>query len=217
MPIKLELLPDELLSTTRAVRKRLDLSRPVEREVIEECLALATQAPNGQNRERWDFVVVTDKAKRAKIADLYRDGLLSPTQDTGHDGTDRRPDLTAFLARNGPSGNYLFEHLHEVPVLLIPCANVVRAPNPPVVHQANAWGSVLPATWSFMLAARSRGLGTVWTTPHLQYEREAAEILSIPYESVMQMALIPVAYTIGTEFRPGPRANLSQIVHWDTW
>jgi nitroreductase len=147
MPARLDLSIDELLSTTRAVRRRLDLTRPVEREVIEECLTLATQAPNGQNRERWNFVVVS----------------------------------------------------------------------PSVVHQANAWGSVLPATWSFMLAARSRGLGTVWTTPHLQYEREAAAILSIPYESVMQLALIPVAYTIGTDFRPGPRAPLSGIVHWDTW
>lgn len=111
---------------------------------------------------------------------------------------------------------YLAEHLHEIPVLVIPCIQG-RAENTPFMQQAVMWGSVLPATWSFMLAARARGLGTAWTSLHLAYEREAAAVLGIPYEQVMQVALIPVAHTIGTDFKPGPRIPADQRVHWDNW
>ena len=84
-------------------------------------------------------------------------------------------------------------------------------------NQAGYWGSILPAVWSFMLAARSRGLGTAWTSMHLVYEREAAALLGIPYERCAQAGLIPVAYTKGTDFRPASRGALDGIVHWDTW
>lgn len=116
------------------------------------------------------------------------------------------------------SAQHLFEHLHEVPVLLVPCIRVQgRHEIDSHVGQANTWGSILPAVWQFMLAARSRGLGTAWTTPHLHYEREAAELLGVPYETVLQTALIPVAHTIGTDFRPGPRVDADEIAHWDSW
>ncbi|QQQ79564.1 nitroreductase family protein [Saccharothrix sp. 6-C] len=213
----IDLSPDELLSTTRAVRRRLDTSRPVERSLLEECLELAVQAPTGRNRQRWEFVVVTDADKRRAVAEWWRKGLSDPTQHVPHDGVDRNAQPVGTQPRERASGAALYERLHEVPVLLIPAVHVVRSERPSTVAQANTWGSILPAVWSFMLAARSRGLGTVWTTPHLHYEREVAEVLGIPYESVMQVALIPVAHTIGTTFRPGPRAPLSEVVHWDSW
>ncbi|MFJ9695354.1 nitroreductase family protein [Kitasatospora sp. NPDC101183] len=214
----LAMTTDELLTTTRAVRKRLDLSRPVERELVEECLALAVQAPTGRNRQRWDFVVVTDPARRAALADLYRLGLVRPRQQVAGTGLDRTAEDWPGRLRMAESARHLFDHLHEVPVLVVPCVRVEgRHETASHVGQANAWGSIVPATWQFMLAARSRGLGTAWTTPHLHYEREAAEVLGIPYETVMQAALIPLAHTIGTDFRPGPRVGTDRIAHWDTW
>jgi len=204
----LELTPDELLSTTRAVRKRLDLTRPVEQEVLEDCLRLAQQAPTASYSQNWHFVVVTDPEKRAALADLWR-SVAGPYLE-------RRPAENNQFVRIGEAVRHLAEHLHEVPVHVIPCVHG-RTEDKPVAWQASIFGSIVPATWSFMLAARSRGLGSVWTTFHLMHERAAAEILEIPYEQVMQVALIPVAYTIGTEFKPGRRKPLETMVHWDQW
>ena len=204
----LDLTPDELLSTTRAVRKRLDLTRPVEREVLEECLRLAQQAPTASYSQNWHFVVVTEVSKRAALAELWR--------NVAYPYLEARGAASGQLVRIGAAVRHLAEHLHEVPVHVIPCVEG-RSEDTPAVRQASTFGSILPAAWSFMLAARSRGLGTVWTTFHLVHEREAAEILGIPYEDVMQVALIPVAYTIGTDFRPGRRKPLETMVHWDRW
>jgi nitroreductase len=217
MPV-LPLTPDELLSTTRAVRKRLDLGRPVEREILEECLALAQQAPTGSNRQDWQFVVVTDPEKRAALAELYRRGAAiyraSPT--SARNTVIEDPVRRATYERVRASADYLAEHIHEVPVHLIPCI-AGRLEAQPVVVQAGRWGSILPATWSFMLAARSRGLGTCWTTFHLHFEEEAARVLGIPYADYSQAALIPVAHTIGTSFRPAPRQPLDSMVRWNSW
>ena len=202
----LDLTPDELLSTTRAVRKRLDLTRPVERDLLEECLGLAFQAPTGGNLQGWHFVLVTETGRKKALAGLYRKSKSENDPATVPPEHQRSMDASAYLA----------EHLHEVPVLVIPCIEG-RAENTPFMQQAVMWGSILPATWSFMLAARARGLGTAWTSLHLAYEREAAAVLGIPYEQVMQVALIPVAHTIGTEFKPGPRIPRDQRVHWDNW
>jgi nitroreductase len=106
--------------------------------------------------------------------------------------------------------------MHEVPVHVLPCIKG-RPDGLPANKQAGIWGSILPAVWSFMLAARARGLGTVWTTLHLAYEKDAAEILGIPYDKITQTSLVPVAYTLGTDFKPGPRKPLEQIVHWNEW
>ena len=206
---RLELTPDELLSTTRAVRRRLDLTRPVEREVLEECLRLAQQAPTASYRQDWHFVVVTDPAKRAALGELWRSVARE------YLGA-RRAHATGLIARTVASVEHLIEHIHEVPVHVIPCVEG-RTDGKPASAQASKWGSILPATWSFMLACRSRGLGTSWTTFHLRHEPEAAELLGIPYDEVMQTALVPVAYTLGTDFRPGVRAPLETIVHWDAW
>ena len=208
----LPLTIDELLSTTRAVRRRLDLERPVEREVLEECLRLGQQAPVASYQENWHFVVVTDPDKRAALGELWREfGLrylgARPEPEAGLPaGTQRLLDSVWFL----------IDHIGDVPVHVIPCIEG-RTDGKPVPMQASRWGTIVPAVWSFMLAARSRGLGTCWTTFHLAHEREAAELLGIPYDDVMQAALIPVAYTIGTEFRPARRKPLDDVVHWDGW
>jgi nitroreductase len=206
--MRLDLTPDELLSTTRAVRKRLDLERPVEREVLEECLNLAQQAPTASYSQNWHFVVVTDAAKRAALGELWRQVAYPYLERGGERG--------GQMARIGDAVVHLAEHIHEVPVHVIPCVvGRYEGKSNPLV--ASMFGSIIPAAWSFMLAARSRGLGTVWTTFHLMHEREAAEILGIPYDSVTQVALIPVAYTKGTDFKPGRRKPLETMVHWDAW
>jgi len=211
--VTLKLTPDELLSTTRAVRRRLDLERPVERSVLEECLRIAQQAPVASYQESWHFVVVTDPQKRAGLAELWRrsgERYLSTRRP------DPSADLPADMQRLLGSVWHLMDHLGDVPVHVIPCIEG-RTDGASIPVQASKFGTIVPAVWSFMLAARSRGLGTCWTTFHLAYEEEAAQVLGIPYADVMQVALVPVAYTLGTEFRPARRKPLDAIVHWDAW
>ncbi len=218
MPL-LDLTPDQLLSTTRAVRKRMDFARPVEPEVIRECIELAVQAPTGSNSQRWHFVVVTDVEKRKALAEFYRQGW-NTAYGSGAARSQRRvpqdPDVARTQERVLSSAEYLAEHMHEVPAMVVPCIQG-RFDGLPSAVQAGGWGSILPAVWSFMLAARARGLGTSWTTLHLLHEQEAAEVLGIPYQEVTQVALIPVAYTLGTDFKPGSRKSLDKVVHWDRW
>lgn len=214
----LPLDPDTLLATTRAVRRRLDLDRPVPRELVEECLALAQQAPSGGNRQSWAFVVVTDPDTRAALAGLYRRGWDRYVREGIAEGPAVRaadPDARRRQRRIAESARYLADNLHRVPVLVVPCMRP-RTEGRELVVQASTFGSILPAVWSFMLAARARGLGTAWTTIHLFHEREAAEILGIP-DDHMQCALIPVAYSVGTDFAPGARRPLEEFVHWDRW
>jgi len=218
MPL-LDLTPDQLLSTTRAVRKRLDFTRPVEPELIRECIELAVQAPTGSNSQRWHFVVVTDAEKRRALAELYRrgwDAAYGSDAARSQRRVPQDPALARTQERVLSSAEYLAEHMHEVPVLVVPCIQG-RFEGQPSVAQAGMWGSILPAVWSFMLAARARGLGTSWTTLHLFHEQEAAQVLGIPYEKVTQAALIPVAHTLGTDFKPGPRRPLDRVLHWNEW
>jgi nitroreductase len=218
MPI-LDLSIDALLTTTRTVRKRLDLARPVEPEVIRECLELALQAPTASYSQDWHFVVVTDPQQRQALATLYRKGaarymeLMAPVFQQRMASSEQE---ARTVARIIGSGQYLIEHLHEVPVHVIPCIQG-RTEHLPIIAQAARWGSIMPAAWSFMLAARSRGLGSSLTSFHLFFEQEAAEVLGIPYEEVMQAGLIPVAYTLGTEFKPAARKPLESVLHWDRW
>jgi nitroreductase len=218
MPI-LDLSIDALLTTTRTVRKRLDLARPVEPEVIRECLEPALQAPTASYSQDWHFVVVTDPQQRQALATLYRKGaarymeLMAPVFQERMASSEQEGST---LARIIGSGQYLIEHLHEVPVHVIPCIQG-RTEHLPIIAQAARWGSIMPAAWSFMLAARSRGLGSSLTSFHLFFEQEAAEVLGIPYEEVMQAGLIPVAYTLGTEFKPAARKPLASVLHLDRW
>ncbi|HEU5156110.1 MAG TPA: nitroreductase family protein [Streptosporangiaceae bacterium] len=201
---------DQLLSTTRAVRKRLDLDRPVEREVLMECLRLAIQAPTGGNRQGWHWVVVTDPAKRAGLADLYRSGGEAYFRALGRNAQ----TATGRQARVLESASHLLKVIDRVPVLVIPC---IEGRINDVNLAAGFFGSIHPAIWSFQLALRSRGLGSAWTTFHLAHERQAAELLGIPYDKVTQAALLPVAYTVGTDFRPAERRPVEEITHWNSW
>lgn len=202
---------DKLLTTTLAVRKRLDLERPVDTQVILDCIDLAQQAPTGGNRQRWRWIVVTDPQKRREIAQTYIDGgaeyLSSPhRQDT--------PDVQQAM-RVRESSRYLLDIIADVPVLVIPCS-LGRPEGLPLAMQASFYGSIIPAIWSFNLALRSRGLGTVYTTLHLNEEKRAAQILGIP-EDATQLALLPVAYTKGTEFKVVQRPPVTDIVGINGW
>jgi nitroreductase len=208
--VLLDLTPDELLSTTRAVRRRLDVTRPVEREVLEECVRLAQQAPTASFRQNWHFVLVTEPEKRAALGELWREGARAYVARPEH------ASATGQFARILDAVRHLIDRIEQVPVHVIPCIEG-RTEDEPTRVQASKWASIIPAGWSFMLAARARGLGTVWTSFHLARERDAAELLGIPYEQVMQAALIPVAYTTGTDFTPGRRRPLETVLHWDGW
>ena len=203
-------ITDALLSTTRSVRKRLDTERAVPREIIDECLALSMQAPTGSNEQDWCWVVVTDPDKRAALADLYNKGAR-PYLLEG----EPNPDIEPQTRRVFSSAVFLMDILKDVPVHVIPCIRAIPE-NSSRATWASVMGSIFPAVWSFNLALRARGLGTVLTTLHLGYEREAAELLGIP-SHIMQVGLLPVAYTKGTDFKPAKRKVLDNIVHWESW
>ncbi len=213
--MNLQLSADQVLSTTRAVRKRLDFDRPVPREVIMECLELAVQAPTGSNSQGWQWMFVEDDDKKRALRDLYaatfEPYVNAPGRQFGAD------DLrTAQQESVKSSAQYLSDNFHRAPVLMVPLLEG-RLDGLDAFAGASMWGSILPAVWSFMLAARERGLGTAWTTLHLPREREAADILGIPYERYTQAGLFPIAYTIGTDFKPAKRVDLAPLVHWNTF
>jgi nitroreductase len=211
----LPLSPDELLTTTRTVRKRLDLTRPVPLDLVRECLEVALQAPSGSNRQGWHWMVINDENTRRVIGDYYRQSvasyLNSSASAAGLFADD--PERGAVQRRVGDSVAYLSEHMGEVPVLVIPC---IRAPRLSAGSQASLWGSLLPAAWSYVLAARARGLGTAWTTLHLRYEKEISELLGMPPD-IRHGTLIPTAYYTGDTFKPAPRQPLDDVLHVNGW
>ena len=215
---------DRLLTTTKAVRRRLDFDRPVPREVIVECLRLASYAPNASNAQEWHWVVVDDESQRARVADIYR-RLMLPRVTQMKAVKERAGDAAG--ARISRSIIYLAEEMHKVPILVVPCFDVaasigryqVQLPDPgqfPIATKmdSNMFASILPAVWSFQLALRSRGLGTVLTTAHQLDQPAVAEVLNIP-ESWYQVALLPVAYTTGYDFTPSPRAPIEDTIVWN--
>jgi nitroreductase len=217
----LPLTPDELLTTTRSVRKRLDLTRPVPMELVTECLRIALQAPTGGNRQGWHWLVITDPETKAGIGELYRrstERYLAAGQKA-LEAAEAAGTITSAEAeaqrRISSSAAYLGQHMGEVPVQVIACIEV-EGPWKADSNQAGLWGSLLPAAWSYMLACRSRKLGTAWTTLHLAYEKEAAEILGLPGH-VRQGVLIPTAYYTGETFRPAPRRPLEEVMHLNHW
>lgn len=202
---------DRLLSTTRAVRRRLDLTRPVERQVILDCLRLSQQAPTASNTQKWRWMVVMDEGKRKELGAIYARGKqfidaakaeLDPNDVQTH--------------RVYDSADWLLDHIAEVPVMVIPCLEGRIPEGAPNGMQAAAYGSIFPALWSFQLALRSRGLGSTLTTIHLFFEAEVAKLLGIP-EDVMQVAMLPVAYTVGTDFKLATRPPVESITSFDEW
>ena len=210
---------DQLLTTTRSVRQRLDLSRPVAPEILQQCLAIAIQAPTGGYRMGYHFVVVTEPPKRVQIAELYRRVWYEdyvPLHNQLHNQLPQH--FPATEARILASAGYLADHLHEVPTLIIPCIDWRPEAASPLglAGQAGQWGSILPAVWSLMLALRARGVGAAWTTLHLKYEQEVATLLGIP-SHVTQVALLPVAYFTGADFKAARRIPARERTYWDTW
>jgi nitroreductase len=204
---------DHLLTTTRAVRKRLDLTRAVPHELVLECIRVAVQAPAGGNIQRWRWLVVDDPDTKAGLADLYRRAYAPYMEEQrAAVATSGRTDADRIMS----SSDHLTEHLQEVPTLVIPCFLGRPDVTLPQGMLAGMYGSILPAVWSFMLAARARGLGTAWTTLHLGYEAEAGELLGIP-DTVSQVALIPVAYYTGDTFKPGSRRPVEEITYLNRW
>jgi nitroreductase len=219
MPL-LPLTPDELLSTTRAVRKRLDFDRPVPDELIRECIDLSMQSPSGSNNPTMQFVVVRDPAKKAAIGEIYRQCFeMYKTWDGVYIGSIDKGDESANTtqARSASSADFLGERMGDAPALIIACNQGGRADGMPAIMSANMFGNVLPAMWSFMLAARARGLGTCWTTLHLVMEQQVADVLGIPFDTVQQACLSPIAFTKGTDFKPAQRPSADSVIHWDQW
>jgi nitroreductase len=214
--MKLNLSADEVLTTTRSVRKRLDFDRPVEATTVLECIDIALQAPTGSNRQGWQWIVVADPDKKQAIAEVYRTHfaayarLPAPDYDSADTRARRRDHVRS-------SANYLAENFERAPMMVIPLIAGRLGPGAETFQQASAWGSILPAVWSFMLALRERGLGSAWTTLHLPDERAVADILDIPFDDYTQAGLFPVAYTKGTDFKPAPRLSAVELTHWDTW
>jgi len=212
--MKLNLSADEVLTTPRAVRKRLDFDKPVPREVVLECLDIALQAPTGSNSQGWHWMFVDDPAKKLALRDIYKRlfdeySKYSREWPEGDPRADQKPGVRS-------SAEHLAENFHKAPVLMIPLIEG-RLDNAPVFQAASAWGSLLPAVWSFMLALRERGMGSAWTTIHLSAEQEAADVLGIPFDKYTQGGLFPIAYTIGTEFKLAKRLETNRFVHWNQW
>jgi nitroreductase len=210
----LSLTPDELLTTTRAVRKRLDLDRPVDRALIEECISIALQAPSGSNRQAWQWLAVDDADTKLRLAEQYRSVFDSyqPRSSGYAEGDTRAERRDAVTA----SSIHLRDHLHEVPVLMV-VYQEGRIEQLPLGSHPGFWGSVVPAIWSFMLALRARGLGSTWTTMTCRREPEVAKVLGVNHEEYTQIGMFPVAYTIGTNFKPAPRLDPSSVIHWNSW
>lgn len=200
---------DLLLSTTRSVRKRLDLERPVPRELILECIRLAVQAPTGGNQQGWRWLVIDDPDTKAALGDLYR------RMGESYLASYRRDDMTDQTNRVLDSADYLATILGQVPAMVIPCIKG-RVEDAAPVFASSFYGSIIPAIWSFQLAARSRGLGSCYTTLHLAHEAEARDLLGIP-DDITQVALVPVAYTKGDDFKPAARGPVERITYWNRW
>ena len=217
---------DHVLTTTRSVKKRLDFSRPVDPDVIQRCIEIALQSPTGVNSQGWYFLVVTDPDKRLALGEVYRRAM----RDYIEFQNQQPPQYPTDSLRAGQwqrmldASMYLNERVHEAPVHIIPCINtrvkdyplLFQSPTPSSFYHASLYGSILPAAWSLMLALRSRGLGTAWTTVHLVYEKEAAEILDIP-DTILQAALLPVAHFTGDDFRPAKRLPVEEVTYWNGW
>jgi nitroreductase len=216
----LPLTPDELLSTTRAVRKRLDFDRHVDDALIRECVELAMQSPSGSNNMTMQFVVVRDPDKRKALGEIYRqcysiyqtmDGVYIGSIDKGD------ADANAQQQRAANSADFLGDRMGDAPAIIIPCTAGMRTDGLPGMAVASLMANIAPAMWSFMLAARARGLGTCWTTVHLMMEQQAADVLGIPFDTVQQICMSPLAHTMGTDFKPAKRPPADSIIHWDAW
>ncbi|MCY3865177.1 MAG: nitroreductase family protein [Chloroflexi bacterium] len=204
---------DYILETTRSVRKRLDLTRPVDRATVERCLEIAIQAPTGSNRQGWKWLIVTDAEKKTKIAEYYKDSwyAYAGVATRSAPGEEPSPQMQRVVS----SARYLADHMHEAPMMIFPCVKG-RANDASPAANAGLYGSIIPAAWSLMLALRARGIGSAWTTLHLSYEKECNEVLGIP-DDFTTAALLPVAYFTGETFQKADRVPAKELTYWETW
>ena len=201
----------ETMSTMRAMRRLKP--DPVPDELINKILQAGQWAPSGGNTQPWRWLVIDDAETKARLGALYRK-QAGPYLAAGKADAERAG--TGVMDRIIDSAVYLAEHIGEVPVMVIPCL-LTRVPEGAgVMDTSGFYGSILPAAWSFMLALRSRGLGSAWTTLHLNYEREAAGILAIP-ETVTQVAMLPVAYYRGDDFKAARRQPAEKATYFNAW
>lgn len=204
-----------VLTTTRTVRKRLDFEKPVSRKVVEECLEIALQAPNGSNMNTWRWVIVDDRETIKKIAKLYRAGMddhmasLGPNTGENYKAA-QNPEFQALAE----SVQYFLDNLQHVPMVAFPLL-AGRVEGASVFEQASMWGSSLQSVWSFFLALRTKGMGSAWTTVHLWRESEFAELLGIPFEQYTQVGMFPIAYTVGLDFKVARRKPVREVLSWN--
>ena len=204
---------DYILETTRSVRKRMDLARPVDRATVERCLEIAIQAPTGSNRQGWKWLIVTDAEKKAKIGEYYKASWYAYAGVATRSAPGDEP--SAQMQRVISSARYLADHMHEVPMMIFPCV-AGRANDASPAANAGLYGSIIPAAWSLMLALRARGIGSAWTTLHLSYETECNEILGVP-DDVTTAALLPAAYFTGETFKKADRLPAKALTYWESW
>ncbi|MFP6625420.1 MAG: nitroreductase family protein [Myxococcota bacterium] len=201
---------DIALTTTRSVRRRIDWERPVQPEVIERCIDIATQAPTGLNLEAWRFLVLTDPARKLGMAELYRKSFeqMAELRAEYARQTGTQPPALRKVHRD------LADRLHEMPALILVCMQ--GRPDDALARQVGFYGSILPAAWSLMVALRTRGLGSTWTSLHLIHERETAKLLGIP-DDVTQTVLLPVGYMRNAVLAPAPRKAAREVTYWNEW
>ncbi|MGB1757419.1 MAG: nitroreductase family protein [Pseudomonadales bacterium] len=191
---------EHLLSTARSVRRNLDFDRPIDARDLYACIDVAVQAPTGLIGEGWRFLVVTDPAKKAAVAELYSDILVELMHERG--------------LPLKPSHQALIDRLHEIPCMIFVCA--VGVPPDTVSGQIGFYGSILPAAWSLMLALRGRDIGTTWTSLLSGRSDAVAKILGIP-DGVTQTVMLPAAYTLNAVLKPAQRAPAEDVTFWDAW
>jgi nitroreductase len=212
-----QLSADEVLTTTRAVRRRLDFDRPVDRDLLRDCVRVALQAPAASNRVLVRFVIVTDPELRTAVGVVYAECYAQYRESAGYIGRALAGDDPSVQARSALSADLLGERMGDAPALVIGCIEGRLPESAPTAHVMGFAATGMPVMWSFMLAARARGLGTAWTSMHVSRERDVAEILGIPYDQVTQFCLTPVAHVIGTDFRPARRPEPEAVISWDRW
>jgi nitroreductase len=196
MPL-LELGPDELLTTTRSVRRRLDFDRRPDRKLVEQCLEIAFQAPNGSNLNSWHWIVLDDRGLIGEAARIYNSGLADYIASLGERQGERYVGASIpRFSELSESVDHLRENMHRAPVLLLPLL-AGRTQGVGLFHEASLWGS------------------SAWTTGHLPREKEMAELLGVPMDRYQQVGLFPVAYTLGTDFRPAWRRPVEEVVSWN--
>ena len=204
---------DYILETTRSVRKRLDLTRNVPRDVVERCLEIAIQAPTGSNQQGWKWLIVTDADKKAQIGEYYKRSWYEYAGIAARSAPGDEP--SAQMKRVISSARYLADHMHEAPLMIFPCVRG-RARDASPAANAGLYGSIIPAAWSLMLALRARGIGAAWTTLHLSYEQECNDILGIPADYTTA-ALLPAGYFTGETFRKADRVPAAELTYWESW